>query len=290
MEDYNAQVTRTVVEDNEYNVFKFSFPSIVFCSRNRINWAKIDDVQEKYLPSADENTKIIFRNFIGSFDGLRFGLFGDLSNIEKLNLDPIKHIDVSNVLEDLSMTCEDVFSNNQCFWKGIKYDCCELFFEEKTEAGTCLVFNSVFSAKSRALLKEDSYYPFANARSGEGTGIQVTITIDPEKERPDNKYNDGIWMMIKDPFEWSAQTFFIRAETETSVIITPKVTISDEGIKVVPTNQRNCIFAGEEKVEFYSLESGENYLRSNCITQCHQWYLTMHCNCTISVFFSQQSE
>lgn len=289
LQDYNAQVTRTVVDDSEYNVFKFSFPSIAFCSRNRINWKKINEVQEKHLPLADDETLQIFQDFIGSFDGLRFGRFGDLSNIKTLNLNVLKQIDVSEVLEDLSMTCEDVFSNNICNWKGKQYDCCEMFFEEKTEAGMCLVFNSIFSNESRDLMRANRYYPYANAQSGEGTGVQVIITIDPKKERPNNKYVDGIWMMIKDPLEWSDQTFFIRAETETSVVITPKVTESDKDINVVPINQRKCVFTGEEDIKFYNLEKGETYRRKNCITQCHQWYLTMYCNCTISIFFSQQS-
>lgn len=288
--DYNAQVTRTVVEDSEYDVFQFSFPSIAFCSRNRINWKKIDEVQQKYIPSADQKTKNIFEKFIGSFDDLRFGRFDDLVTIQQLDLSAIKTIHVSNVLSDLSMTCEDIFPDNMCKWKGIKYNCCELFFEEKTEAGLCLVFNSVFSDKARLLMQDDTYYPYANSESGEGTGIQVTITIDTEKTRPGNKHTDGIWMMTKDSLEWSDQTFFIRAETETSVIITPKVTASDESIRSVPTKNRKCFFTGENVMEFYSLRKGETYRRKNCITQCHQWYLTMNCNCTISIFFSQQSK
>lgn len=288
--DFNSQVTRTVVEDSEYDVFQFSFPSIAFCSRNRINWKKIDEVQQKYLPLADNKTKSIFQDFIGSFDGLRFGYFEDLSFIESLNLSAINEIDVSNVLEDLSMTCEDVFSNNMCQWKGIKYNCCEIFYEEKTEAGVCLVFNSLFSDQGKVLMQQDSFYPHANAQSGEGTGIQVTVTIDPQKQRPGNKFTDGVWMMTKDPFEWSTKPFFIRAETETSVIITPKVTNSDESIKSVPTNKRKCLFTGEVNLEFYSLGKEETYRRQNCITQCHQWYLIMHCNCTISIFFYQQSK
>lgn len=262
------------MEDSEYNVFHFSFPSIAICSRNRINWQKIDKVQEKYLPLANNTTKTTFQDFIGSFDDLRFGRFDDLRNIESLNLNEIKEIDVSDVLEDLSITCAEVFSNNMCHWKGKKVDCCELFFEERTEAGVCLVFNSVFSEKSMALMREDSFYPYANAESGEGTGIQVIITMDPEKERFRNKYEDGIWMMTKGPFDWSDNTFFIRAETETSVIISPKITGSDESIKSVPIGKRKCFFTGEENMEFYSLKDGETYSRRNCITQCHQWYIS----------------
>lgn len=292
LQDFNQQVTRTVVEDSEYNVFHFSFPSIAICTRNRINWQKIDKVQEKYLPLANDTTKTTFQDFIGSFDDLRFGRFGDLTNIESLNLKAINKIDVSDVLEDLSITCEEAFSNNMCQWKGKKVDCCELFFEEKTEAGTCLVFNSVFSEKSKALMQKDSYYPYANAESGEDTGIQVTITIDPKKERSSNRPEDedGIWMMTKGPFDWSDKTVFIRAETQTSVIIAPKITLSDKSIRTVPIAKRNCFFTGEENMGFYSLRNGETYSRRNCITQCHQWYLIIYCNCTISMFFSQQSK
>lgn len=288
--DFNAQVTRTAVAESEFNVFEVSFPSIAFCSRNRINWKKIFEVQQKHLPLADDNTKHIFQDFIASFDNVRFGHFDDLSTLETLNLKNINGIDVSKVLEDLSMTCEDVFSNNICKWKGLKYECCQIFFEEKTESGVCLVFNSVFSEKSRAIKEEDTYYPYANAQSGEGSGIQVSLTIDPDTVNPGNKYADGIWMMTKDPLDWSDKTFFIRADTETSVIIAPRIIVSDESIKTVPTRKRKCFFTGEEDMTFYKLKEGEPYRRKNCITQCHQWYLNIKCNCTISIFFSQQSK
>lgn len=288
--DFNAQVTRTVVDDGEYNTFKFYFPSIGLCSRNRVNWKKIDEVVAKHFPRKDEEAIETFKNFIGSFEGLRFGKFERLARIQNLTLKSLEGINVSHILEDLSMNCDDVFHSNLCMWKGIQYNCCDLFYEEKTEVGVCLVFNSIYNEKSKELLRTDKFYPYANSRSGEGTGIQVMISIDPLKERPGSNEPEGIWMVLKEPYEWYEQTFFIRSGTETSAIVTPKLTTSDESIAVVPIHKRNCLFDGEDNYEFYKTNEKETYLRKNCITQCHQWYLVKTCNCTISLYFSQQSK
>uniref|UniRef100_T1GS98 Uncharacterized protein n=1 Tax=Megaselia scalaris TaxID=36166 RepID=T1GS98_MEGSC len=263
LEDFNSQVTKTVLS--------FDCP----LQHNRINWEKIDDVIDEHISFRNSEVRDTFKEFIGAFEGLRFGKFEDLSRIENLNLKSLRGIDVSDILEDLSMNCHDVFENNLCYWKGIQYDCCDLFFEEKTEAGVCLVFNSIFSDESRKKQKSDHFYPFANARSGENSGIQVVISIDSSKERPENHDPDGIWMMIKHPFEWSEQSFFIRAGTETSAVISPKLTTSDESIAVVPIEKRNCFFDGEDNLEFYITSENDPYLRKNCITQCHQWYLML---------------
>lgn len=289
LDDFNAQITKTVVDDSEYNVFEFSFPSIALCSRNRLNWRKVDEIQKKYIPEAGNETKKTFKKFFGIFDGIRFGRFNNLKELKTLNLSLIDKIHVSRVLDDFSIACEELFVKSSCFWKQTRYDCCDLFFKEKTEAGVCLVFNSIFSDDSLKLLKNDKYYPYANAKSGEGSGVQVIIQIDPEKKRDTNVDPDGVWMMIKSPLEWSHHDIFIRAETDTSVIITPQVIQSDDSIRVVPRFQRKCVFTEEEHTSFYKLEKGEEYKRRNCITQCHQWYLNRYCNCTISIFFSQKS-
>lgn len=260
------------------------------CSRNRLNWKKIDEVQNKYLPNAKNDTVEIFRKFFAAFDGIRFGSFENLKPILSLNLNPINKIQVNSVLKDLSMTCDEVFLKNKCFWKGVQKDCCEIFFEENTEAGICLVFNSVFSEGSQTFLRNDHYYPFANDKSGEGSGLQAVIKIDPDTKRKNNTDPDGVWMMIKNPLEWTHHTILIRAKTDTSVIITPEIINSDESIRVVPPHQRKCVFTGEENLEFYKLDKGEKYRRSNCITQCHQWYLNRFCNCTISLYFSHKSK
>ncbi|KAL5280817.1 hypothetical protein ACFFRR_004682 [Megaselia abdita] len=287
--EFNSQLTKTVVDDSEYNVFEFHFPSIAICSRNRLNWRNIDEVQKKYIPEAGNETKYTFKKFFGLFDGIRFGRFNNLKDIETLNLSLIEQIHVSKVLDDLSMTCEELLVKKSCFWKSIRYDCCDLFFKEKTEAGVCLVFNSLFSEESLKLSKKDKYYPYSNAKSGEGSGVQVVIQIDSEKKRKSNTDADGVWIMIKNSLEWSHHTIFIRTNTDTSVIITPQVIHSDESIRAVPPSKRKCIFSGEKNFEFYKLENGEEYKRRNCITQCHQWYLHRYCNCTISIFFSQKT-
>lgn len=289
MNDFNAQVTRTVIDDSEHNVFEFSFPSICLCSKNRLNWEKADELEKKYIPDSGNETKYTFKRFFGLFDGITFGRFSNLKDIQALNLNLIDKVHVSSVLEDFAITCEDLFVKNTCFWKAIKYDCCDMFFEEKTEAGVCLVFNSIFSENSLKLLKKDKYYPHANAKSGEGSGVRVLIQMDPNKKRDENTDPDGVWMMIKSPLEWSHQTIFIRAETDTSVIINPEVINSDDSIQAISPFQRKCTFTGEANVEFYKLRNGEEYKRRNCITQCHQWYLNRYCNCTISIFFSQKS-
>lgn len=289
LSDFNAQVTRTVVEDSEYNVFEFSFPSIALCSRNRLNWKKIDDLTSRYIPNSSNETKDTFKSFFGLFDGIRFGLFDNLQNLKNLNLKLIGDVHVSSVLNDLSISCEELFVKHTCSWRATKYDCCDMFFEEKTEAGVCLVFNSIFSNKSAKLLENDKHYPYANAKSGEGSGVRVVVKIDSEKKRKNNTDPDGVWMMIKNPLEWSNNIIFIRAETDTSVIITPEVISSEDSIRDVPPDQRKCIFTGEEKIEFYKLKEREEYKRRNCVTQCHQWYLNRYCNCTISLFFSQKS-
>lgn len=292
MNDFNEQVTKTVVEDSEYNVFEFSFPSIGICSRNRLNWRKVDEIQRKYIPEAGNETKKTFKKFFGLFDGIQFGTFNNLKELETLNLSLIDQVHISRVLDDFSIACEELFVRNTCFWKQVKYDCCDLFFKEKTESGVCLVFNSVFSEDSQKLLKNDNYYPYSNAKSGEGSGVKVVIQIDPEKKRDTNLDPNGVWIMIKSPLEWSHNKVFIRAETDTSVIISPQVIHSDESIRAVPPTQRKCVFSEEENASFNfnKLEKGEEYKRRNCITQCHQWYLTKYCNCTISIFFSQKSK
>uniref|UniRef100_A0A1I8P148 Pickpocket protein 28-like n=2 Tax=Stomoxys calcitrans TaxID=35570 RepID=A0A1I8P148_STOCA len=202
----------------------------------------------------------------------------------KLNLSLIDDVDILKVVEFLTLPCTEVFEGN-CTWRKTTYNCCDLFSLERTETGICYVFNSAVSPKDKERMEKDPYYPYHNSKSGDGTGLQARMIIDEEKISPKFEGFLGIYVMIKQAQQWSADVKFVNYNTYTKLGIGSQLTETTNRTRDVPPEDRHCIFEDEVNHHLYKKIPGLQYWSGNCRTRCHQEYLVKLCKCNLNLLF-----
>lgn len=146
---YKEHLLQTVVENTQLPVYKIVFPSVALCTKNRINWTKVEDAENMLIPNPeDSKLKTLFRQFIKYLQYFRFGNISEVDGIENLDLKALDFLNITSLAEFLSYRCEDILIN--CIWRKQQYSCCDLFVLRRTEVGYCLVFNSLVSGKDRS--------------------------------------------------------------------------------------------------------------------------------------------
>ncbi|XP_037941616.1 pickpocket protein 19-like [Teleopsis dalmanni] len=292
---YYTQRIQTTIMNSVHPIFYISFPSIAICARNRINYERLSAARSLFLPSNVSKESIdVFNTFFEHFEDLRFNkishlarLFNNATTEKQLSL--IKDVNVLEVVNFLSFTCEELFSD-KCYWRRKSYNCCDLFTMERTEVGFCQVFNSVIDKGKKERKKNDKYYPYHNAESGESSGLEVDIILDEAKMRPGFNATNGVYIMIKQPEQWHNDARFINFNTYTKIAITAQLTETEQRARVVPVEERKCFFEDESHHPLYKKIPELLYWRGNCRTRCHQEYVVKYCNCSLSVFFPKSKQ
>ncbi|XP_068155132.1 pickpocket protein 19 [Drosophila tropicalis] len=291
-ERYVAQKLQTVVEDPQYPVFIVQFPAVGVCTDNRINWSKLEAAKTKFLPvNASGELVEAFTKLVMRMETLRFGNYlQTLVQLEDDNLEVMDFVNITDLALFLTLRCEDLLVTGSCKWRHATFNCCEFFVLEKTEYGYCLVFNSELSPRSKEIRTREggSFYPRHNSKAGQGSGLNFDLVLHERFRREHSLTTDNVYIMIKKPNQMTNVVYSMTPNTETYVTVRPEITWTDESTRSMPPERRNCLFP-DEQIDFGTSDAvtrfSKNFLLTNCLNQCHESYLVRLCNCSLPIFF-----
>ncbi|XP_055847338.1 pickpocket protein 19-like isoform X2 [Episyrphus balteatus] len=283
---YREGTFQTVVASTTYPVYQISFPTIIICNTNRLNWKRLEAAQERFLPGETDKQKLdLFARFAAIFNEMAFGKFEMIGNVSDQPLQILDGINFTKVVTFMTWTCEEFLAN--CQWRYDNFECCDEFELQKSEIGLCFAFNGLHSERSKKRQKADKFYPYHNSNYGPKSGLQVRLMIRPEDHVPVSDFDKGILVTIHEPPVWSTDAYFIPWKTETSVEVDPVIYFYDEDTRVVKSGLRKCVFEDERNSEDFKSLPGHVYMYENCLSQCRAEYLMRYCNCTLDLLFPQ---
>ena len=174
-----------------------------------------------------------------------------------------------------------------CIWKGQEYQCNLLFQNVPTDQGMCCSFNM---KKAEEMFKESQYQKLVqkmqeedfnqsiplNAKikiisddeltpeAGRNKGLQLVLDAHAEKVSGGTIQGDfdGFYATIgpKDQYPLTMKkSILIRPGHNNFVSLAATKITSDESLKKIDTNQRNCLFSDEMELYYH-----KNYSKANC--------------------------
>ncbi|XP_075153771.1 pickpocket protein 19-like [Haematobia irritans] len=287
---YYHKPMRTVIAELNAPIYKFSFPEVNICNRNRFNWIRFNEAKEKFLRPEHFATPYedLFRELVESYDSLRYGRFQNFRNISERytrdQLSVLNYINLTSVAEVLAWRCDEMLTD--CTWRNRTYDCCELFEPRRSTKGLCLAFNSVQTEEGARKRKQDPDYPRRTTGRGVRNGLTFRVHIKDGWHSPrSNKAYKGILFMLVEPDVWAYWHREIPTNSRVFISIATSLTCHNPNTRQYSPDIRKCIFEDEiDSVHFRSLE-GHKYMFENCYVECEQAYLMEFCNCTMDLFF-----
>uniref|UniRef100_A0A336LTZ8 CSON001499 protein n=1 Tax=Culicoides sonorensis TaxID=179676 RepID=A0A336LTZ8_CULSO len=291
-ERFKSTPLATVVESTIYPVADIAYPAVTICNYNRVNWKRIDEVKQKYIPNASEITQQNFESYLTVLNRLEYGSFDEFVGIDDWDLTQLEHIDLLELYKDVAYQCEELFEDATCWWRNRYFNCCEKFVQQRCEYGLCLSFNSATNRDGYEIYQNTSNYPFRTSSAMDWSGLRVEFTVPQANFPPSMKSEDlGIMVIVGNPFEWPSFGYFIPAGTSTGVSIRPTYSYATENVKNLEVKERLCIFDHElhkkinnEEVMTLPLPLKKYYV-GNCYSECRQRHMIKFCNCTIDFFY-----
>ncbi|XP_017041599.1 pickpocket protein 19 [Drosophila ficusphila] len=277
----------TTIKNTMHPIFRAPFPSIGICPKDRLNWVLLENGAAEHFfgPNVSALQKEVFIKFLYAADDPHLSRISEMSSFfenETLvaNLHLLDGLNLREVYEYTQFKCQDIFSS--CRWRGKLVNCCEIFENQFTESGLCLLFNSAITKASRKRAAEDKYYPLRTPQYGDGWGLDIIFRLNDSYIRPGKR---GIFVMIKQPEQWSDVVRHVPHDAHTRVSMVPRYTITDARARSVSPKVRGCIFWDETDAPEYKNLPGFEYWVGNCRSKCHQEHVVNLCNCSPSIFF-----
>ncbi|KAI8121516.1 Pickpocket protein 19 [Lucilia cuprina] len=284
---FNAGVFQTVVDSTDKPVFHIPFPEVTICNENQLNWDRIEEAKQLFMPNENDAEKIrLFEKVIGLYDNITFGVFGQFRVLKGEPLELVNHVNFSSVFDFMTWRCEEFLTD--CKWRHFEKNCCDIFVRSRGQDGICWHFNTLSTEEARQKQLVDKKYPWRTGNAGPESALTVRVLINEEKHyRQDNE--KGIWVAILEPGIFHRDPLFIPSNTETLVEVDPIVYYHDNGTRRLPPSQRNCMFHDERHRYEYKYLDGFTYKLENCYSHCYQEYLMKYCNCTMEFLFPPAS-
>jgi Amiloride-sensitive sodium channel len=118
-------------------------------------------------------------------------------------------------------------------------------------------------------LKQNTNLPMTTSAM-KNSGLKIFLPKNPHRKINNRKLTEcrGSFLTIHSPddlptsFEDDYQTN-LQFGSSTEILITPKLTQTDDGLRSFSPSQRQCYFEGERKLKFYKI-----YTQSNCEFEC----------------------
>ncbi|XP_037959098.1 pickpocket protein 19 [Teleopsis dalmanni] len=281
---FNEGKFETVVDNTRYPVYRVVFPVITICNLNRLNWQRLEEAKQRFLPNEKSQEKLkLFEKIIGTYDDIRFANFDKFDVLAEEPLELLKNINFSLVFEFMTWRCDEMLAF--CKWRHFKMNCCEIFSKRRTRSGLCWSFNTLETDEGRRMQRLDPYWPWHTGAAGPSTGLSLRVLLQPENNFPNRISERGVSVMVTEPFVWHKDPYIIPENTQTTVEIEPIIYFYDNDTRIISSDQRQCVFADERNSLDYKTLQGYVYMIENCESQCHQEYLVRYCNCTLDLLF-----
>ncbi|XP_068151813.1 pickpocket protein 19 [Drosophila tropicalis] len=281
---YNEGHFQTVVDSTRYPVYRIPFPVITICNNNRLNWQRLAEAKEKFLPNVTDTSQLaLFETIMGSYDDAYFAHFQSFERLRNQPTELLSYVNFSLVVEFMSWRCDELLTN--CNWRHHGYDCCEIFSRRRSKNGLCWAFNSLETDEGRRMHLLDPLWPWRTGSSGPMSALTVRVLLQTDKLWPGSRTERGISVMVTEPYVWHNNPYKVPANTETALEIEPVIYFYDNDTRGVRSNQRQCVFDDEHNSEDFKSLQGYIYMIENCQSECHQEYLVRYCNCTVDLLF-----
>ncbi|XP_058975849.1 pickpocket protein 19-like, partial [Musca domestica] len=280
---FNAGNLQSIVDDTGAPVYKIPFPTITICNVNRLNWQRIDEAKERFLPGVTDNETLnLFELVIGRYDRIEFAYFDLFAPLENQTLQLVANVNFSLVYEFMAWNCDELLED--CVWRHREMNCCDIFLKRRSKSGICWSFNSLETEEGRERQKNDAKYPWRTGSAGPQSALTVKVLINRENHYS-SEVEKGILVMVSEPKVWHREPFFIPENTDTTVGIDPTIYFYDENTRSLTSAQRQCVFHDEHHLHDFKVLEGFDYMIENCHAECHRGYLEKYCNCTMDILF-----
>ncbi|XP_037910068.1 pickpocket protein 19-like [Hermetia illucens] len=282
---FNSSPLQTVIESTTHPVVNIVFPAVTICNYNRIDWAKIEEAKKKFIPNATKEVEDLFVKFVSKMEIFKFGNFDSFDELEDVNLHPLDFLNISQLNEFMSHSCEAMFVNG-CWWRYRTFRCCDIFVRQKSEFGFCFAFNSVVNEVGLTKWEQNEPdWPVKTSTYGAWSGLRVNLVARASSRVPGSNYPIGMMVIIHHPFGWPNDGLFVPAGTSAAVALKPMLSYAMPSTRRYDPVSRDCIFVDEASDPKYLNLRGLQYMKTNCLSACRQNYMVDKCNCTVEPFF-----
>lgn len=129
-------------------------------------------------------------------------------------------------------------------------------------------------------------YPIRNLNVGTDTGLVLTFYFndsDLELWCKDMVLGYRVILSVPgDELKMSEQQNLAPLDSDTQILLKPKMVTTSEGLQNYEPNQRKCFYSSERQLRFY-----RNYTQNNCEAECLANFTNIECGC---VKFSMPSK
>ncbi|XP_050321384.1 pickpocket protein 19-like [Bactrocera neohumeralis] len=282
---FTQTIFKTTIYSTNHPIYKVPFPEVTICNKNRLNWARLEEVKQKFLWHAHHNTSYerLFVEIAAMHDTYSFGYFDRFANLTDKRITELNYINFTEVVRSMTWRCEELLTD--CVWRMQAMNCCDIFIRRRSTLGICMAFNSIESSSGRLKQEVDSKWPWRVGTSGSKHGLQVRTLLNEDKHSPYSTTSKGITIMTVQPEVWSFTPIDIPKDVYARVYLDAFMSFFDPETRRVSSKKRRCVFKDEQDSPDFKTLNGHVYMYENCQAECQQEYLMKFCNCTVDIFF-----
>ncbi|XP_017048378.1 pickpocket protein 19 [Drosophila ficusphila] len=266
-ERYQNKQFQTVVAHSHASIGKISFPVVIICNKNRLNWSRLPEIRRRYNITATQEE--LFDRILTAYDGLSFQEFHLFDKLQGESLDELNHLNFTQIVSDMSWRCDEILGD--CLWQAVPRNCCQLFRPRRLPLGHCLAFNELERRRGTA--------------TGLNSGLLVRLRLREALHAPGNPASKGFLLTVLESSVWFGFPIEVLPHARTNVAVTAVYHYFDESTLSLPSRSRRCVMDYEQDSEHFQTLEGQKYMLENCQAECQQRYLFRYCNCSLDLFY-----
>ncbi|CAD7084022.1 unnamed protein product [Hermetia illucens] len=229
---FNSSPLQTVIENVRYPVENILFPAVTICPEARVDWSRLEEAKEKFIPNATEDVQVLFGNFVRIQDRTIENIYYDdpkYSVAKNETFQAFNSLNIREVFESVKNPCENILKD-ECWWGHKRFRCCDIFVPQKSELGFCYAFNSLVNDLGLTKWDENEpEWPARTAKYGPGSGLRIRHV--------------GLEMtiIIHHPYSWPINGFFFDSDTSSQIALKPRVSYVTPSTSRYDPVSRGCI-------------------------------------------------
>nr|CAD28127.1 putative sodium channel [Anopheles gambiae] len=277
------------------------FPAVTICNMNQLRREAAERIEQNTL---EQTVLQSICSIDGDFNDTQYE--GKWSAVKRMLLSV--RLPPEDGAECATQPCSALLK--ACRYAKQPERCSEIFQSIFTDEGLCCTFNtldtvymfrnatapSIFptevgssSGRFRPILwtPENGYaeepsnasYPRFIAGPGVAMGLAMVLDANASDYFCSSTSSVGFKIIFHSPSETPKITDYaqyIPVGTENRIIITPKINDAADQIRKVAQAQRQCVFASEANLSYYSV-----YSRNNCELECEAKLILENCGCVL---------
>ncbi|XP_017120698.2 pickpocket protein 19 [Drosophila elegans] len=266
-ERYQNKQFMTIVAHSHASILHISFPVVIICNKNRLNWSRLPEIRKRYNITKPQER--LFDRILTAYDGLSFDKFNVFDSLHGEPLDDLNHLNFTQIVTEMSWRCDEILAD--CVWQTAPRNCCKLFRPRRLPLGYCLAFNELEQRRG--------------TETGINTGLLLRLLLQEAHHAPDNPGSKGFLLTVVEASVWFGFPIDLVPHTRTNVAVTAVYHYYDESTLRLPSRWRRCVMDYEQDSEHFQTLEGQKYMLENCQAQCQQRYLLQYCNCSLDLFY-----